>query len=189
MKTLHLKIITSFIFFNMLCFCKAQQIYPLNTNFNSISNYSYLKDLNNELSPYIGVYKGIFQGNEITLFVTKQEHKLIDYDNQKFYRDIISIKFQIKNSSGIVLQDTQNASSNENTIESLKTKSNNLILSYSGTNCGVGWGKIILKKINDTQLSWTYGSNSSIINDQNCPGTPNLTVYLPQTENMIFTKQ
>lgn len=30
----------------------------------------------NELAPYIGIYKANFQGNEISLFITKIEDKL-----------------------------------------------------------------------------------------------------------------
>jgi len=55
--------------------CKAQQTYPLNSDYEEIPNNSYIKDLNNELAPYIGTYKANDQGNEITLFITKEDNK------------------------------------------------------------------------------------------------------------------
>ncbi|MDR2235230.1 MAG: hypothetical protein LBE92_03825, partial [Chryseobacterium sp.] len=78
-----------------------------------------------------------------------------------------------------------------NFIYSIGTKPNinSIVFIYSGTNCGVGWGKILLKKLNATEVSWTYRANSLVITDQNCPGNPDLTIYLPVTKDLIFTKQ
>ena len=76
-------------------------------------------------------------------------------------------------------------------ISSLWVRSydNSVILYYSGTNCGVGWGNIYLKKLNPTQISWTYYPEETIILPGKCPGNPDLTVYLPVAENVVFTKQ
>jgi hypothetical protein len=41
--------------------CKAQQTYPLNTDYETVPNYSYLKDTNNEPVPYIGTWKTYFK--------------------------------------------------------------------------------------------------------------------------------
>lgn len=46
-------------------YCKAQQIFPLNTDYEIIPDHSYLKDLNNELLPYVGIYNTNYQGNEL----------------------------------------------------------------------------------------------------------------------------
>jgi len=176
--------------FVVLYSCKAQQTYPLNTNYNNITNYSYLKDLNNELDPYIGKYEASYNGNQITLYINKQENKLISYGEQKFYRDVLSIKFIIKNSSGVILQDTQSTNSQANQIYSLRINSQlGVDLSYEGTNCSIGWGKIILKKLNATQISWEYRPNSLIIDSVTCPPSTDKTVYLPVTKDLIFTKQ
>ena len=167
--------------------CKAQ-ILPLNTALDNIPNNAQVKDLNNELNPFIGTYKASFEGNEITLFITKEENKLEKRVNKQFYRDALVIKYIIKNVNGLVLQDTQNSSLNQ--LYSLGTRpyENLVILYYYGTNCGVGWGKVTLKKLNSTQLSWTYNPNSTSVRDD-CPANADKTVYLPVTDNLIFTKQ
>ncbi|MDR2235229.1 MAG: hypothetical protein LBE92_03820 [Chryseobacterium sp.] len=177
-------------------YCKAQQVFPLNTDYEIIPDHSYLKDLNKELLPYIGIYKANYQGNEIALFIAKDNQRPLKRVNKDFYRDILIIRYLIKNSSGHVLQDVQNtqfpsSDSSYHFIESIATNplQNTVTFIYSGTNCGVGWGKILLKKLNATQISWTYRANSSVITDQNCPGNPDLTIYLPETENLIFTRQ
>jgi hypothetical protein len=172
-------------------FCKAQQ-YPLNTDYDEVPNYSHLKDLNHELDPYIGMYKANYQSKEITLYITKVNDRLEQRPNKSFYRDALVIKYIVKNSSGIILQDTQNNTTLDIELFSTRIRSydNSLIFYYSGTNCGVGWGNILLKKINPTQISWLYKPDDLTILPGQCPGNPNLTIYLPETENpLIFTKQ
>ena len=174
--------------------CKAQQnSLPLNTWMENIPQGAYVKDLNNELSPYIGTYKAAYQGNEITLFITKEENRTTKRAGKQFYRDALVIKYIVKNSSGQILQETQNINNPDTYIYSYKTKvvsqESIIMFIYSGTNCGVGWGDIYLKKINNTQISWTYNAESTMTTEQNCPGNPDKTVYLPQTKDLIFTKQ
>ena len=172
--------------------CKAQQVLPLNTFIDNIPANAYVKDLNNELNPYIGIYKSTYQGKDITLYITKMENKLEESAHKNYYLDALIIKYTIKNSSGLILQDTQNGNFLKNTISSFRIRSydNTVILGYEGTNCGVGWGSIFLKKINPTQISWLYKPNDLTILPGQCPGNPDLTIYLPETENpLIFTKQ
>ncbi|MEY8758623.1 DUF6705 family protein [Chryseobacterium tongliaoense] len=170
--------------------CSAQL--PLNTLMENIPVNAHVKDLDNELLPYIGTYKANYQGNEITLYITKIADRLEQRTNKNFYRDALVIKYIVKNSSGTILQDTQN--NNISNIELFSTRirsyDNSVILYYSGTNCGVGWGDVFLKKVNATQISWLYQPNDLTILSGQCPGNPDLTIYLPETENpLIFTKQ
>lgn len=193
MKTLIKKSLSLLFIAFLTISCKGQQ-YPLNTNYEEVPNNAYLKDLNNELNPYIGLYKATFEGNEITLFITKDIYKFFDLYSKKYYQDVLSIKYIVKNSSGTVLQDTKNMNFQPDqikfTIFSIGTQpSNNLVIfHYGGTNCGVGWGKVTLKKLNSSQISWDYNPNSTSVGDD-CPATADKTVYLPETDNLIFTKQ
>lgn len=170
--------------------CNAQL--PLNTLMENIPSNAHVKDLNNELNPYIGIYKTSYQGREITLYITKIDKRLEQRSNKNFYRDALVIKYIVKNSSGVILQDTQN--NNIPNIELFSTRirsyDNSVIFYYSGTNCGVGWGDVFLNKINATQISWLYKPDDVILTPSKCSGNPDLTIYLPETENpLIFTKQ
>ncbi|AKK72126.1 DUF6705 family protein [Chryseobacterium gallinarum] len=191
METINTKTKILFFLFTISVFsCKAQQL-PLNTSLKNIPMNAYVKDLNNELYQYTGAYKTNFQGKEIILHITKEENKLMDYGDQKFYRDALVIKYIVKNSSGTVLQDTKNNATSKIDFFSIGTKpdQNKITFSYSGTNCNVGWGKIILKKINDTQISWEYRPNDIILDDSKCPPGTDINIYLPETKDLIFTKQ
>ena len=76
----------------------------------------------------------------------------------------------------------------KHTIYSIGTRptESSVGLSYGGTNCSVGNGLIILKKINSTQLSWEYRPDTTVFTNP-CPD--NTTIYLPETKDLIFTKQ
>ncbi|MET3035153.1 DUF6705 family protein [Chryseobacterium sp. NRRL B-14859] len=194
MKRSYLKVVILLGLIINIISCKAQTL-PLNTLMENIPQNAHLKDLDNELSIYIGKYKADYQGNEITIFITKEEDKFINYSDQQFYQDALIIKYVIKNSSGVILQDTQNMNFQPNQVKhniySIGTKPalGSIIFSYGGTNCGIGWGKIILKKLTATQISWDYRPNSSLIDSSTCPPGTDKTVYLPVTKDLIFTKQ
>ncbi|MBB6371948.1 DUF6705 family protein [Chryseobacterium shigense] len=190
------KILSLFALCMTLLACKAQQIYPLNTFYKNAPNYSYMKDLNNYLSPYIGTYKNTYQGNEITLYITKEDKMLIDtrLQGRIYYQDVLHVKYTVKNAStGAILQDNQNSiDPKRNNIVSMGTNdldNNSVDLYYSGTNCRVGWGRITLLKINNTQISWSYYPNDMIFTQGDCPGNPDIKIYLPEAENLVFIKQ
>lgn len=188
-----MKNIILFIGIFVVLSCKAQQVH-LNTNMEDIPVNGYVKDFGNELNPYVGTYKANYKTNEITLFITKEIDRPTKLMNKNFYNDVLSIRYIVKNSSGIVLQNTQsmnlNAQSNFN-ILSMGTmpELGQVALGYDGTNCGVGWGQINLKKLNATQISWDYHPNNSILDEATCPSSTDITVYLPHTKGLVFTKQ
>lgn len=193
MKTIFFKIIPIIVLTVNTISCKGQQL-PLNTLLKDIPINAYVKDLNNEFTTYIGTYKGTYKGNEITLFIIKEENKPSKLMNKNFYRDVLSIRYIVKNSSGIILQNTQNMNLNDQSnfnILSMGTmpEIGKVALGYDGTNCGVGWGQIDLKKLNATQISWDYYPNNTILDEATCPSGTDTKVYLPHTKNLVFTKQ
>ena len=176
--------------------CKAQQTYPLNTYYEDAPNYAYMQDLDNLLPPYAGTYKATYQGNDINLYITYKIKELIDtkLGGRKYYQDILSIKYIVKKiATGVILEDSQNTvSPNEKEIISIGTNiqdGNSIAFLYSGTTCGIGWGRITIKKINSTQINWSYYPNGSLFSDGDCPGSQNIKVYLPDTKDLVFTKQ
>ncbi|SDR07094.1 hypothetical protein SAMN05421664_3396 [Chryseobacterium soldanellicola] len=188
---INFKNIILFSFITSITCCKAQtQTLPLNTGVLDIPQNAYVKDLNNELTPYVGTYKASFQGKEITLYITKEENKLVKRANQQFYRDALVVKYIVKNSAGTTLQDTKNNNLPKIYIYSTKMKSqNSVVFIYSGTNCRVGWGDIYLTKVNSTQISWEYRPDDIILENSKCPPGTDINIYLPETKDLIFTKQ
>ncbi|SHL68457.1 DUF6705 family protein [Chryseobacterium polytrichastri] len=190
MKTINFKTIILFSLFISFFSCKAQTL-PLNTALKDTPANAYKKDLSNELPPYAGVYKGVFDGKEITLYITIVENVLQKSSQKNYYSDVLDIQYIVKNSSGTTLQDTKNNSNSQIKLYSIKTRPdiNSIIFFYSGTNCRVGWGEVVLKKINSTQISWEYRPNDIILDSSKCPQGTDINIYLPETKDLIFTKQ
>ncbi|ROS10421.1 hypothetical protein EDF65_4303 [Chryseobacterium nakagawai] len=164
------------------------------TSVDSVPNMSHLKDTNNELQSFVGTYVSNYNGNQITFYITKESDQFFDYGNKQIYMDILYVRYTVKDSSSNILQTTQNMtfkSDKLNTIFSLwvTENGNKALLNYTGTNCSVGWGDIRLKKINSTQLSWEYRPDDIVTTASKCPPTLDTKIYLPETKDLIFTKQ
>ena len=188
MKKIHLKIFLMITIVINFIACKAQTL-PLNTFMENIPNNAYVKDLDNELAPYVGVYKSHYQGNEITLYITKEDNRITKIVGKQFYQDTLVIRYIVKNSSGVVLQDTQNVNIPHIKLYSIRTmpQQNKINFVYSGTNCRVGWGDIDLSKISPTHIKWDYMPDSMLTD--RCPPGTDINIYLPTTKGLIFTKQ
>ncbi|RXM40219.1 hypothetical protein BOQ62_07875 [Chryseobacterium sp. CH21] len=194
MKTKYNKIAITLILFLSLIYCKAQQTFPLLTSIDNIPNLSHLKDTNNELQSFTGTYSASYNGNQITLYISKENDKLFDFGDKQIYIDALTIRYTVKNSLGVILQDTQNKVFNTDLLHTIYSQwvtenGTKALFNYAGTNCHVGWGKIILKKVNTTQLSWEYRPNDITTTESKCPSTLDTTIYLPETKDLIFTKQ
>ncbi|WP_374465638.1 DUF6705 family protein [Chryseobacterium sp.] len=195
------KIIKFIIFYTILLMvglisCKAQQIYPLNNSELDSAINSYFKDLNNELDPFIGTWKADFQGKTITLIINKQLKRPYEVWSKNFFKDVIIVKYEVKDSNGQIYQSTLNSNfygnNLYNIILSLGTNlnsSNEVNLYYAGGNCGVGSGDIKFQKITSTQFYWSYYPGTTTRIDTLCPPNLDYHIYLPETENLIFTKQ
>lgn len=175
--------------------CNAQQIAPLNTSDYNSSTNTYFKDLDNELDKYTGIWKSNFQNNLITLNIVKEMKRPYSEWGKSFFSDVLIVRYEIKDSNDNILQTTlsniyQPKNDIKNLILSLGTKPNGQIdLLYTGGNCNIGMGDIIFKRINDTQFSWGYYPGTTTRNDITCSPNLNYSIYLPVTENLVFTKQ
>ncbi|WP_160138054.1 DUF6705 family protein [Chryseobacterium sp. c4a] len=172
-------------------FGKAQQILPLNYSALGSTPNSYFKDSNNELDSFIGRWQGNFQEKTITLQIFKQVKVPIERFGKPFYRDQIFVKYVVKKGNTI-LESTMNKDFTNDiglSIKGSKIQDNSITLVFSGGNCSVGIGIITLKIINTTQFSWGYYPGTTTTNDKDCPPNRDYTIYLPETENLIFTKQ
>ncbi|VDH03645.1 hypothetical protein [Bergeyella zoohelcum] len=180
------------IYLLFLAFCisfnvNAQNVYPLGTSFISLPDKAYLKDLNNELDSYIGKYAAMDNGKIIELNITK--HLKVEAPgtaNNIYYQDVLRVKVVIKNQQGQLIYENFTHPDDEFKSTFIMPARDTLVFYYSGTNCAVGWGSIFLKKLNATQIQWNYKPESA--RTEKCPNA-DLTLYLPQTKDLIFTKQ
>ncbi|QIY92483.1 DUF6705 family protein [Chryseobacterium gallinarum] len=174
--------------------CKAQQqTFPLKTYAESVPVGSYFKDLNNELDFYTGTWTAIFQDKSITLKIVKQLKEPVKFFNKNYYRDQLFVRYEVKK-NGVILESTLDKSFTNDSKLSVKSaypdeNGNKVTLLFSGGNCSVGIGTIVFKKINSTQFYWGYYPGTTTRIDTLCPPNNDYTIYLPETENLVFTKQ
>ena len=79
------------------------QIYPLNTRVSQIPDDAYLKDTNNELDKYVGLWKGNWDGKTLYLeFKKVKTYPIIPGDTHPYYKDRILGERKIINANGVV---------------------------------------------------------------------------------------
>ncbi|WP_374446595.1 DUF6705 family protein [Epilithonimonas sp.] len=178
---------------SLIISCKGQQIVPLNSNITTVPINAYFKDTNNEFNPYIGTWTATYQGKNIKLVINKEEKVPINLLGKNYFTDRLIVRYEIK-TNGVVAQSTLGkdfTNDSSLSIEGLMTEDNGAVVTliFSGGNCSIGNGLIKFKKISATQFYWNYYPGSATLNDNMCPKNLDYTIYLPETENLVFTKQ
>lgn len=168
-------------------------VYPLNHPIENVKEYSYFKDMNKILAPYVGTWKYTYKDRQITLILVKEE-KILEqqYNNKMYYTDRLLGRYEIKDSTGKVLETTfhKNFQDKRWMIEGgvIEPETSKFMMVFYGGKCNLGNGLIRLSKPSNNELSWTYFPQAIIVTNETkdqCKGE----VYLPIGENLIFTKQ
>jgi len=168
------------------------QIYPLNTN-TSVPTNAYIQDLNNELIPYEGTWKGSWDNK--TFFVTfKRIKKLLDHrENNPYYKDVIIGKFKVLDSSGSILYDNTNLADNNTKIEGARfftIPNKRYVLLYVDHDiCDIS-GDIFLSftDSSNTTLDWKLMDTTDIITSS-CQYYNSNPFPRPLPDNITLTKQ
>lgn len=173
--------------------CKAQNIVPLNHSRNQ-PNYTYYKDLDNGLPQFVGIWQATVNGKTTRLRIDYINQKLIELLGDIYYRDVLIVRYEIKDGQGNILESNWNESLDNYKIIShtFNVPNNRVRLGYEGGQCGVGEGLITMRKIDATHLIWDFNPNSSVVTSQNCPNYPSggIPIHLPyEPDNIVFTKQ
>jgi len=175
--------------------CKAQSIVPIEKKIdyisaeNGIPEGTYLKDINNLLSKYVGTWKGTYGGKVYTFFITKYTYKPL-----KVTYDLLLIRYLITFSDGKILEDTRNLpNTSPNVIKGdyfgkdLAAYASN----YFGKNsqCGnKGTVFIRMKNTTNTQMSFAFEPDKIMISEDTCPGLKLAEFTFPK-EGLMLTKQ
>lgn len=154
-----------FLIVILIIFCsfpKAQQIVPLETKGDVVEG-SYYKDLDNELNPYTGTWKGIFDGK--TFIITFR--KIMDYSTVgNYYNDTVIGKYKMLDSNGNELYSTYNLADKDSKVRSLGFINYKLKLRFIFLDaCIEGDILIHFTNVEQTQIYWQYITNQTIITD------------------------
>lgn len=170
--------------------CKAQ-IYPLRT-YSEVPANAYIKDLDNELPPYEGTWKGTWDGKTIFLYIKKVKTYFNHLENKPYYNDILKAKFKILDSNNLVLFDNTFLTDENSKITGNRFFSiphNRYMLTYNDPDlCNTsGTINISFTDSTKTKLNWNYYYRNEI-ETVDCQYY-NMGIPQPLPEEIILTKQ
>ena len=173
-------------------FLSCAQIYPLNTN-TDVPTDAYIKDLNNELVPYEGTWKGTWNNKTIYLYL-KRIKKLLDHkENNPYYKDLLVGKFKVVDQNGLILYDNTNLPDEDTKIEGgrfFTIPIKQYYLFYIDPDICNMTGGIYINFINgnQTQLQWKFSDTTDIITSD-CPYYNANPFPQPLPINIVLIKQ
>lgn len=156
-----------FILFISCSYPKGQeQILPLETKGASVEG-AYYKDLENELTSFVGTWQGTFQGK--TFIVTFSKFKRFNSFGN-YYQDSLVGKYKMLDSNGNELYSTYNLADDKAKILSIGFKDYKTKLWFSFTDkCIEGDILIHFTNVERTKMYWNYITNQTIVtNTANC---------------------
>lgn len=185
-----MKNIFLFILLSISISCTAQT-YPLRT-YTAVPTNAYIKDLNNELLPYEGTWKGTWNGKTIYIYFKKVKNYFTHLENNPYYKDILKGKFKVIDSNGNILFDNSNISDENVKIwgSGIRKLDDKYSLIYVDPDLCNTSGNIIINFTDSTKtkLNWKLNKGSNMITtDCQYYNTTPFPQALP--EEIILTKQ
>lgn len=147
--------------------CTAQT-YPLRT-YQEIPENSYLKDTNNELQNYEGIWKTQWNNKITYLYIKKISNKYIS--SIKEYRDILIAKYKVTDHLGnLILFDNTNSSDDDAVLEGtfFRKQDDKYYMIYSdGAMCARS-GDVLINFTDSTKtkLQWKYMPSENWLDDE-----------------------
>jgi hypothetical protein len=173
--------------------CKAQTIEPVEKAIeykiseNGIPDNTYLKDVNNLLSKYVGTWVGTLGGKNYTLYITKYTYKF-----NTITRDVLLARYLITSSNGDILEDTRNLSNDDAIVGDYFSKDlQSYAFRYFGENsqCGnKGTAFFRIKNSTNTEMLFTFEPDKIMISEDTCPGLKLAELTFPR-DGLRLTKQ
>lgn len=187
-------IITLFVLFNtVLASCQVTTTVPLNTY--DYPNGAYLKDLNNELPFWEGIWEGVADNKKYIFEFTLFRQHLDSYIGGYHYTDIIKGKFKVidLNTNQVLFNNLQVTNYEDYPISGLVIKGREFFFGFydNEINCFNSVLFTLTKDpTNQTQINYTdfrfngYGGPA----DCNYQNQSDIPMFLPRV-NLVLTKQ
>ncbi|HCA09933.1 DUF6705 family protein [Chryseobacterium sp.] len=179
-----------FILFCVSISCKAQ-IYPLRT-YTEVPANAYIQDINNELIPYEGTWKGTWNGKTVYIYLKRFKNYFTHLENNPYYNDILVGKFKIQDSSGTILFDSSNLTDENAKIKGSRffsAPNTRYTLNYIDSDfCNTsGNVSISFTDTTKTKLSWNLNFRSNMITTDCQYYNTGIPEVLPK--EILLTKQ
>lgn len=178
-----------FLFLCASISCTAQT-YPLRT-YTDVPANSYIKDLDSELNPYEGTWKGSWDNKIVSISLKKVKYYFTHLENRPYYNDILVGRYKVQDSNGNLVFDTSNISDENAKIlgSGIRKIDNKYSLIYSDSDICNTTGSIIINFTNSskTQINWKLSLRSNMITTDCQYYNTGIPEVLPK--EIILTKQ
>lgn len=158
------------------------QILPLDTKGERIEG-AYYKDMNNDLTPYIGTWVGEVKGGtfKITFEKVKEYHEF-----DKYWRDRLQGRYELRDKNGKILYSTYHQERAK--VFSLSSREMKGVFRFGFVDsCIVGYIYLKFKDASKTKIEWEYDDIPQTITESREANCAKIN-EMPQ-EKFILTKQ
>ncbi|PRQ81640.1 hypothetical protein CMT60_00700 [Elizabethkingia anophelis] len=177
-----------YLTFFLLGLLTKAQIAPLSSM--NITDGIYLKDLENILPKFVGEWVAKYEKNQVILNIEKVEKYPSQVRNVKYDKDILLLRYTVKDSRGKDIFSTLNKDTSDvSVLKTSSVSSKSVSFWYRGEECRVGEGYITLTFKDSTHISWEYISADKPIDKTKCPDADNIKSYIPKAYDLNFTKK
>ncbi|WP_317173021.1 DUF6705 family protein [Faecalibacter rhinopitheci] len=160
----------------------------INGNEGIPDNVSYIKDINNKLNPFIGIWKGSYDNKVLEI---KFEKKVNDGNSDLFW-DRLYGRLLVKNSiNGSVLLNSMNNNLTDTGVMIGSTfQRNTYMLNFVYKSECNDFGMVYIEKLNNNSITLYFNRNSDLIYDMSsqCPNYRDYNTLLP-LRKITLTKQ
>ncbi len=152
------KIILIVVFIFSMISCKAQYIIPVEDGHKYIAtekgfmgdhDYVYVKDVNNVLPKFVGIWKGTYQSKSFEFRITK-----ITTDDGEIKEDMLLMRYKITDSNGNVIEDVLSLPNDDGYVmqNGYVSKNGLYVFSYIGRDMACGQNGWVFAEV--------YGTNN-----------------------------
>ena len=188
-------IFTLLLMYSAFLLCRAQErTLPLNKTLNdSIKAGDYLKDLDNDYKPFVGTWIAEYDDKIILIKIIKVSKRPARNGFRekeiKYFEDTLMLQHKITDKNGKVIENYIHPIPNISKMVSYGFSKTRGIahFHYDGVKCGVGSGRVDLKMADNKHLLWNYFPQETFTD--RCTQETDITVNLPEKENLIFIKK
>ena len=191
-----------FVFLSVITFCKAQVIGTLeqleecamrpnhDEGCPDLENITYVKDTNNRLNQFVGIWKGSYNGKQYEIKLEKKiSYKFFPTSATSW--DRIIGRMLVKDSSGNVIYNSMNKADKDTYFSGDNFQRRSYIMTFVGNYDCLESGNVFIEtKLNNPNEMTLYYSQDKdgLLNPAKCPNFSTFTPLLPG-DKMTLTKQ
>lgn len=154
-----------------------------------LEDVTYVKDIDNRLDKFIGVWKGIYEDKTYEFRFDKKT-KFGEYEIKW---DMLIGRLLVKNSSNVVVYNSLNTSDSNTDMYGDNFQRNTYMFSWGSKNNSYcndsGVIFVEVKKNNPNKMRLHFDRDKTIYNAHKCPNYSTYRTVIPENTELILTKQ